>query len=337
MDQPLKRTAVQAFKLLVPVVLVVWLLYTLDPKQVEQLAERDKNWLHLSLSVGLILSGVLISFYRWYLILHSIGIQFRRRDAIRLGFLGYFFNFVMIGSVGGDLFKAVFIAREQPTRRAEVVASVVVDRVIGLLALLVLTSIAIIIFDFRATTVEIQMVCWGTLGCTAVGVVGLALLMIPAVTNNPLVNKLTTIPRAGRILKKLMDAWMTVRGQPQMLIKIISISFCIHGLTALGVIGIATSLFDNPPTPLEHLIIVPLSNVASSIPISPAGLGTFEIAMDELYKYLPKNPTDASGRIVAFGFRIATIVVALVGVVVYWFSKQDFDRVLARAKSDEEK
>jgi uncharacterized membrane protein YbhN (UPF0104 family) len=231
------------------------------------------------------------------------------------------------------VFKAVFIAREQPTRRAEAVASVVVDRVIGLFALLVLTSVAILFFDLRATSVEIQMVCRATLVCTAVGVAGLGLLMIPSFTDNPLVNKMTSIPLAGRTLKKLMDAWVTFRSHPRMLFQIIGLSFGVQGLMTMGVIGIATSLFDRPPTPLEHLIIFPLSNVASAIPISPAGLGTFEFAMKELYDRLPQNPTDASGAIVAFGFRIATILVAAIGVVIYWFSKQNFDRVLAQAKS----
>ena len=63
-------------------------------------------------------------------------------DAFRLGFLGYLFNFVSLGSVGGDLFKAVFIAREQHGKRAEAVATVVIDRVIGLYVLFFVASVA---------------------------------------------------------------------------------------------------------------------------------------------------------------------------------------------------
>ncbi len=58
--------------------------------------------------------AVSLTFVRWYLLVRALGLHFRLLDAFRLGFLGYLFNFVSVGSVGGDLFKAIFIAREQP-------------------------------------------------------------------------------------------------------------------------------------------------------------------------------------------------------------------------------
>ena len=76
-----------------------------------------------------------MTFVRWYLLVRALQLQFRLVDAFRLGFLGYLFNFVVVGSVGGDLFKAIFIAREQPGRRAEAVATVLVDRIVGVYAL----------------------------------------------------------------------------------------------------------------------------------------------------------------------------------------------------------
>ena len=63
-------------------------------------------------------------------------LPFRLRDAFRLGFLAFLLNFVSVGAVGGDLFKAFFIARDQPGRRTEAVATVVVDRLVGFYALL---------------------------------------------------------------------------------------------------------------------------------------------------------------------------------------------------------
>ena len=68
-----------------------------------------------------------------------MALPFRIRDAFRLSFLSYLLNFVSVGSVGGDLFKAFFIAREQPGRRTEAVATVVVDRIVGLYGLLLVT------------------------------------------------------------------------------------------------------------------------------------------------------------------------------------------------------
>ena len=65
------------------------------------------------------LAAVVLTFVRWYLLVTPLGLPFHLRDAIRLGFVGYLFQFASLGAVGGDLFKAAFLAHEQPRRRPE--------------------------------------------------------------------------------------------------------------------------------------------------------------------------------------------------------------------------
>ena len=106
------------------------------------------------------------------------------RDAFRLGFLGYLMNFVSLGSVGGDLFKAVFIAHEQPGKRAEAVATVFIDRVVGLYGLFVVATIAILCTGQLQTAVEqVRIISIGTLAGTVVGAVGILALLVPGVTS----------------------------------------------------------------------------------------------------------------------------------------------------------
>src|SRR5262249_54266655 len=68
---------------------------------------------------------------RWYVLVRAQGLPFRLSDAVRLGLAGFFFNTFLPGSVGGDVVKAAFLAREQ-NRRTVAVATVLMDRVIGL-------------------------------------------------------------------------------------------------------------------------------------------------------------------------------------------------------------
>ena len=68
---------------------------------------------------------------RWRMLVRAAGMSFSYKDAFRLGFLGFLLNFVSVGAVGGDLFKAVFIAREQPGRRIAAIVSVALDRLLG--------------------------------------------------------------------------------------------------------------------------------------------------------------------------------------------------------------
>ena len=53
-------------------------------------------------------------------------------------------NFVAPGSIGGDLFKAIFLAHGQPGRRTEAVATVIADRLLGVTTILVIASIGIL-------------------------------------------------------------------------------------------------------------------------------------------------------------------------------------------------
>ena len=88
--------------------------------------------------------------------LTALGLDFRLRDTMRLGALGFALNFVSLGSIGGDLFKAIFAAKDSPGRRTEAVATVVVDRLVGVLMMLTLASVATFFVDWTRRTVADQ-------------------------------------------------------------------------------------------------------------------------------------------------------------------------------------
>ncbi len=103
------------------------------------LAQRHDGRLFV-LAFGLYMTGVLLAFLRWYLLVRALGLPFRLKDAYRLGFIGMLFNFVIPGAVGGDFVKAAYLCREQGTRTGPI-ASVVVDRIVGLLGLFLLACV----------------------------------------------------------------------------------------------------------------------------------------------------------------------------------------------------
>ena len=57
--------------------------------------------------------ALFITFFRWYLLVRAQDLPFTVRAAIRLGLVSYFFNSILPGSVGGDILKAVAVARDQ--------------------------------------------------------------------------------------------------------------------------------------------------------------------------------------------------------------------------------
>ena len=67
---------------------------------------------------------------------------------MRIGFLGYLFNLAPMGIVGGDLLKAWMLAREKPGNRAKALASVVVDRIVGLYVLFLVAAAGVFVTGF---------------------------------------------------------------------------------------------------------------------------------------------------------------------------------------------
>jgi len=251
-----------------------------------------------------------------------------------LGFLGFLLNFVSFGSVGGDLFKAYFIAREYPKRRAEAVATVVVDRMIGLYALLLVTTTAILFSRVSNPSPALATICNFTFAATAIGGAGVLMVLIPGFTRGSFSEFLSGLPRVGHTIGRLITSVRMYRDKYLVMLLILAMSMCVHALLAIAIYLIAGGLFTNTPTLGEHLILVPLSMVAGALPFTPAGLGTFEIAMESLYELVPADgPADVIGVLVALGYRLVTIGIASVGVVYYWTARREVQQLMAEAES----
>ncbi|MBU4399414.1 MAG: flippase-like domain-containing protein, partial [Planctomycetes bacterium] len=121
------------------------------------LVNQPKHWGILVLAWWSCAVAVLLTFIRWWYLVRALDIPCPFFDAIRIGFWGYLFNLAPLGIVGGDLVKAVMLDHEHPNNRAKALASVLVDRVIGLYVLFVVASAAILLTGlWRIDVAEIK-------------------------------------------------------------------------------------------------------------------------------------------------------------------------------------
>ena len=81
------------------------------------------------------------TFVRWFFLVRVIEPRFKFSATMLLGFIGMVFNLVIPGAVGGDLIKAAYLVRMR-IRKTQAIASMVIDRILGLLALFILAAIA---------------------------------------------------------------------------------------------------------------------------------------------------------------------------------------------------
>ena len=90
---------------------------------------------------------------RWWLLLKSQSIFIGFWAAVRLYFLGWFYNNFMPSSVGGDLIRAWYVT-QHTNKRFEAALSVFVDRAIGLFSTLIIAGFFYALF-LQGKTVEI--------------------------------------------------------------------------------------------------------------------------------------------------------------------------------------
>src|SRR3989337_2951182 len=140
----MKKLAITLAKVALGLGILGYLLYS-NRAGLRELAGQSIAWPGLLLALVICTGSVILTFIRWYWLVVAQNLPFRLRDALRLGFIGYLFSLVVPGSVGGDLVKAAFLAREQK-RRTGGRSAVVLDRIVGLLALFLLATAATALF-----------------------------------------------------------------------------------------------------------------------------------------------------------------------------------------------
>ena len=112
-------------------------------------------------------------------------------------------------------------------------------------------------------------------------------------------------PVVGPILARVLAGLKMYRNQPGVVLVAVVLGMVSHALFAVGVWTTASGLYANPPTLSEHAVMVPLANVTAALPLTPAGLGTYELALDTLYRWIPQTPPPAgSGLIVALAYQL---------------------------------
>lgn len=107
-----------------------------DPGQIGDVLLGLNRWV-LAAAVGIYILGQLIFVARWSVLLKVQSIRIGFWPAVRLHFLGLFYNNCLPGAIGGDLPRAWYVTKHTD-KKLEAALSVFVDRVVGLAGMLIM-------------------------------------------------------------------------------------------------------------------------------------------------------------------------------------------------------
>jgi uncharacterized membrane protein YbhN (UPF0104 family) len=291
--------------------------------------QLDLRW--LLAGEAIFLTALFSTFIRWYLLVRVIESKFTFRAAVLLGFIGNVYNLVIPGAVGGDLIKATYLGRMH-IKRTQAIASMVIDRILGLLGLFMLASMAGV-FAWRGAPTDVRTLIALAWTAAVVGVIVLASVFSQAFSR-AFPQVATRRSRFGLIISELREMSRTYRGRLDVVAQALALAVCNHGLNVLAFYLVGKMLYgDEMTTTLgQHFLMVPLTLFTMAAPIPFGALGFTEEVGEQLLK-LVGHP---SGALAMIGFRVLMYGSGLVGACVYLVRINEVRELTAKAHEIEE-
>lgn len=240
-------------------------------------------------SVALVLTAIGLSLYRWGLLMRGLGIDFSGAQLLRYGMIGNFFNTTMPGAVSGDLIKGWYVLSDHKhQKRAPVLASILLDRVMGVFGLVIVSTSPVILFGSTVWEIPaLHKVALGVLMLFAGVVVFFSYIQLsswgPIAGLRVILGRLHSF-KVGRAFLAAYDTLLSYRERPSVLFYALFLSvgthLCMVGVTFLC----AQAMGENHLAPLHYFLLVPIGLLTTAIPIAPAGLGVGQVAFGALFK-----------------------------------------------------
>ena len=253
---------------------------------------------------------------RWRTLLVLAGAKIPFWRAMQLQLTALFFNVVVPGNVGGDVVKALYVARdEDPSKRTTILLLVFVERLIGLGALVLVASIvAVLNGSMLWQNPQLRQLAMAVafLGvCTLVGPALFVLAMRRAGDRLEAWTTGTTI--IAKLANRLVASARLLSAGPKHLLYALFPSMIAHTATILF-FTVLTRVILAEDVPFSSVATVyPLGILTMILPISPAGLGVGHAAFDFLYKMIGLH----DGATVFNVYLIGILTPCLSGVIPY--------------------
>ena len=294
-------------KLLITIAIFYFLSLHIDFNELFYILSKSHGgWILVALLMQLI--STYLAAYRWFKISQLLVFTEKLSFYVNSYFKGTFFNQVLPSSIGGDAVRILDLTNMEYDKK-EAFYGVFVDRVVGLVGLLVLNLLASVIFYGTFEADFSQLIIFITLS----GILGfLSLFLLEKISFLANYKFLNLFHRLARRLNSLYSSKL-------LLVQHISISVIVHLFSVLTMYGLSLSLGIDLSFQML-LIAVPPVFLLTIIPISLAGWGIREGAMIGVFMLVGADQTKILAMSILYGLLL--IISALPGAYFWIKSKK---------------
>jgi len=275
------------------------------------------------LSLSLVLLTLPLAAQRWGILLGILGLPIPFRHLLHFIAIGLFSNLFLFGPAGGDAVRGVYAWRALGTGSGRVVVSVMLDRAIGLLGLLIIAA-TLAVFNWPSMW---KVPALATLGISlflvvAVSILGICVLLAAPRSAVHLEKRLERWPRFVELLVNGRGIRQMVRARPGSLLGAFALSVAIHTLGLGSLLVLADALKIGLLDWIDYVFATSLTLVANALPLTPNGIGIGEAAFDQICRWLEHVPTAAPYSSIFFAFRAVSLGISLPGLVSFVIYRQ---------------
>lgn len=261
----------------------------------------------------LVLTDIVVTAWRLCLLLEPRGLHLSLTSSVRLTLIGTFFNSCLPGSSGGDLVKIYYASAGNHGRRTEVATIMVLDRVVGMLALLLWPLVLAPLFpQLIASSTALRLLLWGAAAVAAVTTAMILIALSTTVRDSRLLAWILAKIPMGVYAERVLNTVHQYRHNRLTLLAATGISMLAHTV-GIGVTLMIAMVAIPAGAAREMIILIPIGFMANVVPVTPGGLGVGEAAFDALFAIAGLS----GGAVVLLGWRLLLLVVGLFGLVLY--------------------
>jgi uncharacterized protein (TIRG00374 family) len=268
---------------------------------------REANINYLLAALAIFPITILITSLRWHELLKALDIRLTLSRTFVLNMVGMFYNTIMpLGSSGGDVLKAYYVAK-QTHHRTRAVMSVLVDRIVGLLALIILGGT---MAAFQRQIPRCRQVAMGSAGILAIVFVSMVVFYSPVLRRLTGFDFIVSRLPKQKLINNAIETMHIYGRRPFLSLGALVVSFPVHMIviTAAQLCGIAFGLHLSL---FYYWMAVPVMVLAAAIPISPQGAGVMEYFAIKLLE--PQGVTVAQAFALTMSIRLTQIIWNIVG------------------------
>lgn len=266
---------------------VFWFLFKKGLVTAESFQQLLASPFTITVMVTLMTINTFIGTMRWRGLLSAKVATLSFKRVLELNLIGGFFNVALPGAVSGDFVKAIHVSRDFPEKRPAVFGSMLLDRILGMSAMVFVASVSAVISQFIDWGGSLPTLLLVSIECVGLGLFVFLIYMFLSHKRDPLFNLIQFITKRHtrlEVIDKLYIGVMDYRSKPKAVLLAVSQSILIHILLILIVFSISEAVSISPISLMALAVIVPIGILATTIPVLPAGVGTGHAAFFALFQ-----------------------------------------------------